>query len=457
MLMDEKAYLRELAGQPLGTRLKGYLRLSGPGYMQSAMTLGGGSVASCVLMGSMLGYELLWVQPLAILLGVTVLAAIAKQTTHTGERPYRVFKEQLHPALALLWGLSALIATVIWHFPQYSLTANGVTTLLSGVGLDIGTFSDGGRLAAQFTIGIAVLAFSAWVVGLYERGAGGLKAYELAMKYMVWAIVIAFAIVAIASGIDVGRFLLGLTGISFVQRVMMEGLPPETIRPVVGGLAAAVGINMVFLYPYSLLRKNWGPEHKEVAYFDLVIGMLVPFLISTTFMIVATANTIGPAPGETGTPVRNILELVPVLSTTFGEGLALALIGFGMLAVGISTIITHMLASAFIGSEVFGTDDPRARRWLSFLPAIGILGVAYPFPWAMSVTASTLAYPLMPVAVICFIVLLNRKSYMGDERPEGIGRLVWNVVLWFAVVFMIGAAWLALDQNWADLQAYLAS
>jgi Mn2+/Fe2+ NRAMP family transporter len=129
-----------------------------------------------------------------------------------------------------------------------------------------------------------------------------------------------------------------------------------------------------------------------------------------------------------------------------------------MLAVGVSTIITHMLASGFIGCEIFGqSDNARARRWFSFLPAVGIFGVAYPFPWALSVTASTLAYPLMPIAVICFIVLLNRKDYMGSERPEGLARIGWNAVLGFAVVFMIGAAWLALTQNWADLQAYLAS
>jgi hypothetical protein len=70
----------------------------------------------------------------------------------------------------------------------------------------------------------------------------------------------------------------------------------------------------------------------------------------------------------------------------------------------------------------------------------------------MSVTASTLAYPLMPVAVLCFLVLLNRKDYMGTARPEGLARLAWNVVLGFAVVFMIAAAWLALAQNWADLR-----
>jgi manganese transport protein len=306
--MTDERYLSDLAGKPLLHRLRGYARMSGPGYMQSAMTLGGGTVASCVLMGSMLGYELLWVQPLAIFLGAMVLASIAKQTCHTQEKPYGVFWTRLHPALALIWGISALVATVIWHFPQYSLSANGVSALLSGVGLDLATLNPGVRFGAQMLIGVAILSLSAWVVSLYESGAAGLKVYEVAIKYLVWAIVIAFAIVAFASGLDIGRFVSGITGISFLQRVMDEGLPASTIRPVVGGLAAAVGINMVFLYPYSLLRKKWGPAHKEVAYFDLATGMVVPFLIATTFMIVATANTIGPAAGQlyvwTGTLAR---------------------------------------------------------------------------------------------------------------------------------------------------------
>ena len=109
-----------LASRPLSQRLAVYARRTGPGYMQSAMTLGAGTISACVLMGSMYGYELLWVQALAIVLGAAVLAAIAKQTCQTGERPYRVFRDRLHPALALLCGISALVATVIWHFPQYA-------------------------------------------------------------------------------------------------------------------------------------------------------------------------------------------------------------------------------------------------------------------------------------------------------------------------------------------------
>jgi hypothetical protein len=70
----------------------------------------------------------------------------------------------------------------------------------------------------------------------------------------------------------------------------------------------------------------------------------------------------------------------------------------------------------------------------------------------MAITASTLAFPLMPITVICFIILLNRPSYMGDEMPKGIKRLVWNVILISGVVFMSVAAFFALQKNMGTLK-----
>jgi Mn2+/Fe2+ NRAMP family transporter len=307
---------------------------------------------------------------------------------------------------------------------------------------------------AKGWMGLPVLVWAVGISLLYGGSSRLGRIDENVLKAIVWLVVLCFAIVVVWTGVDWGAAARGF----FTFRIPAEKNGIAGFTVVLATMAAAVGINMVFLYPYSLLRKGWGPKHKELAYFDLVSGMVVPFLIATTFLIVATAATIGPGPGGTGREVLNILELVPVLGTTFGEGLALALIGAGMLAVGVSTIITHMLASGFIGCEIFGyPHDSLAKWWFSFLPAVGLLGVAYPFPWAMSVTASTRAYPLMPVAVICFVVLLNRKDYMGAERPEGGARLLWNLGLGFAVLFMAGAAWLALRQNWADFTAVLSA
>lgn len=449
--MNEKEYLTDLADKPIGTRIKGYLKLNGPGYMQSAMTLGGGSIASCVLMGSLMGYQLLWVQPLAIFLGFCVLASVAKQTCQTGEKPYGVFWNRLHPAMAIAWGVASLVATVLWHIPQYSLTANGAVELANGVGIDLSSNQ------ARAGIGAVVLAAACFVVRLYGQGARGLKIYETLVKLLVWGIVLAFAVVVFSTPINWKELFLGVSGISFFKTWVAGDLPKDAIKPIVGGIAAAVGINMVFLYPYSLLKKNWGKEHKELAYFDLMSGMVIPFFFATSFMIIAVANTIGPEPGAIGTLVKDIRTILPVLEGTMPKWAALLLIGLGMFAIGFSTIITHMLASGFIGCELFGYEyKGKPKLLFSLLPAIGVIGVLLPFPWYAAVTASTLAAPLMPVAVVGFIILLNSPDFMGDGMPRGGKRVFWNTTLSVAVVIMCGAAYLGLRDNWIDLKKNLA-
>ena len=79
VLERERAELRRLDGEPLLPRLRGFARMIGPGYLQSAMTLGGGTATAALFSGALFGYELLWVAPLAMALGVLMLAAISHQ------------------------------------------------------------------------------------------------------------------------------------------------------------------------------------------------------------------------------------------------------------------------------------------------------------------------------------------------------------------------------------------
>lgn len=436
--MDDDLRFAEIVKRPLAGRLRGYWGLTGPGYLQSAMTLGGGTIASCVLLGSIAGYDLLWVQPLAILLGVLTLSVVARQTLNAQTPPYAEFWNRLHPLLAIAWATAALVATVLWHIPQYGLAANGVLVIGEGFGLSLDSL--GGRIA----IGAATLGAACVVLRLYHQGASGLKLYELTVKVLVWAIVLAFGVAALASDIDWGRLFLGFTGISFLRQLSASGLNPDALEPIVGGVAAAVGINMVFLYPYSLLKKSWGKKHLELAHFDLVSGMMVPFLFATSLMIIAVANTIGPAPGEAGLGVKDMREIIPVLDGILGGTMARLMIGLGMFAVAFSTIITHMLASGFIGCELFNLPHSgRARAFFSLLPAVGVIGVVIKFPFAAAVTASVLAAPLMPVAVVGFLILLNTRSYMGEAMPRGGWRVFWNSVLVTSIIVMSGGAYYA--------------
>ena len=53
-----------------------YAKLSGPGWLQSALTLGGGTLGSSLYLGVLSGFALLWLQPFAMLLGVVMLCAV---------------------------------------------------------------------------------------------------------------------------------------------------------------------------------------------------------------------------------------------------------------------------------------------------------------------------------------------------------------------------------------------
>jgi len=121
-LQAELDFLSEVNSRPyFWQRWRGYLNLSGPGWLQSAVTLGAGSAGSSIFAGAVFGYKLLWVQPFAILLGVIMFTAIGHQLVVTRARPYDVFWKRLHPSLAIFWGINILLASTVWQFPQYSL------------------------------------------------------------------------------------------------------------------------------------------------------------------------------------------------------------------------------------------------------------------------------------------------------------------------------------------------
>ena len=48
------------------------------------------------------GYELLWVQPVAMLIGCVMLFALSHQTLSTGEKPFAAMRDHVHPSLAWL-------------------------------------------------------------------------------------------------------------------------------------------------------------------------------------------------------------------------------------------------------------------------------------------------------------------------------------------------------------------
>ena len=112
-----------------------YTRLSGPGWIQAAVTLGGGTLVGALYLGVVGGYQFLWLQPLAMLCGVIMLSAISYVTLSKDkieERPFELAKRHISPTLAWGWLIATIIANVVFCTAQFALGADAIQGNLGG-------------------------------------------------------------------------------------------------------------------------------------------------------------------------------------------------------------------------------------------------------------------------------------------------------------------------------------
>ena len=67
----------------------------------------------------------------------------------------------------------------------------------------------------------------------------------------------------------------------------------------------------------------------------------------------------------------------------------------------------------------------------TLMVGIGALG---PFYWKdaaayLSIPTSVFGMVLLPIAYFAFFLLMNQKSYLGENAPMGLKRLAWNALM----------------------------
>lgn len=301
-----------------GSMLGAFVRLSGPGWLQSAITLGGGSLSSSLYLGVLGGFMFLWLQPLAMIAGIIMLSAIAYVTLSTGRRPLRAINEHVNPMLGWGWLAAAMMANLVWSMPQFALaTAAFRQNLLPNV------FGPEAmpELWGKISVSAIVLAIAMTAAMLYTLGGKGMKIFEIVVKCMVGTTVVCFIGVVVrltmTGALDWGKIASG-----FVPNLGLLSSPTDDIMPFIGQVGAqfqdfwktiivtdqrdvmisaaatAVGINMTFLFPYSMLRKGWDQDFRGLAIFDLSTGLFFPFLLATSCVVIAAASQFHAEPAQ---------------------------------------------------------------------------------------------------------------------------------------------------------------
>ena len=299
---DELILTEAKAQGPMAT-LRAFLRLSGPGWLQSAITLGGGSLASALYLGVLSGFHLLWLQITAMLLGIVMLAAIGYVTLSTGKRPFRAINEHVSPVLGWGWIIAVMLANVVWCLPQFALGSAAIQqNLIPSLSGTSGTI-----ISCALILGI-----SRSVIWFYDSGARGIRIFEIVLKLLVALVVLSFFGVVLTLATSPASLPWGSIASGLIPNLSFLSSPApvfdsflaqspqaawwsarivsEQQDVMVAAAATAVGINMTFLLPYSMLRKGWGRAHRGLAVFDLGTALLIPFALATSCVVIVAAS-----------------------------------------------------------------------------------------------------------------------------------------------------------------------
>jgi len=480
-----------------------FLRLSGPGWMQGAITLGGGSLAGSLYLGIIGGYEMMWLQPLMMLFCVVMLCAISHITLSTGERPFAALNQHVSPVLGWAWLIATLMANLVWAMPQFSL---GSAALRQNLG--IFPF-EGGEYAAMIVL-FAVSSFVLWLNDFSEKS---YRIFDIVLKLMVGLVVISFFAVvylmASRSDLPWSRIWSGFIPnprlifepVKSLGALIADSSSPAYWREVVvsaqrdrmvAAAATAVGINMTFLLPYSVLKRGWDRDFLGLAKFDLAAGLFLPFVLTTSCVVIAAAAQFHANPemdlidGQAGLPEKlvtayegNLTEMLErtgssdtaitdlpkadrILAATLirrdafamadtlknlgGRGWAQIIFGIGVVGMAVSSIIILMIINGFAVCEMAGRP---AGGWIyrlaALLPAIsGSLGAL--FLWTgkanfyLAVPTSKFGMVLLPIAYVAFFCLMNNRQLLGDSLPRGMTRVGWNLLMGVAILLAVTGA-----------------
>ncbi|MEZ5325270.1 MAG: divalent metal cation transporter [Verrucomicrobiales bacterium] len=354
------------------------------------------------------------------------------------------------------------MANIVWCLPQFALGTGALTqNLFPGMSK---------HLAAGSILLVAVI-----VVWFYNSGSKGIQIFEIILKVMVGIVVLCFFGVVIAltftenpaDKLPWGDIFSGL--IPDFTRLFK---PVPSLEPaiaatgahaqwwsdsiaelqrdkIITAFATAVGINMTFLLPYSMLRKGWGKPHRGLAIYDLSIGLIVPFVLATACVVIAAASqfhgngtpstsgksqgsynsfldkrlaeefgddfkslqaNVKAAPDEaTKTAATTALQakrdalseadralaammaerdnqdLALTLEPLTGKQVAQKVFGIGVLGMAVSTVIILMLINGFAFCEAIG--KPANGNWHRIGSLIPAIGVVGPFYWAKAAPA----------------------------------------------------------------------
>ena len=393
-------------------KLKSFLKNLGPGPIIAAAFIGPGTVTVCTLAGVNFGFTLIW----ALLLSVVATVVLQEISGRIGivtrqDLGQLIQSQKQHPFLKFLTIGLVLLAIGLGNAAYESGNISG-----SNLGLQIFwespvlQFGEVTLQSGNFLLGVFALALL-WL--------GTYKTLERVLVGLVIFMSIAFIVTAILTKPDWNLVFKG-----FIPTINAEEL--TTIVALIG--TTVVPYNL-FLYA-SLAKNRWeNPTQLSWMRKDIGISIILGGLVSMAILMVGAANVSG--------EISNAIDVSKGLEPVFGS-YAKYLMGFGLLAAGLTSSITAPLAGALVICGVLNwSQEIKSRPMriaMSLIVGLGIIFSSLGIKPIELITLAQLANGiLLPLISGWIIYIAAQSSILGDFKNNLshtlIAAMIWLITL----------------------------
>lgn len=384
----------------------------GPGPLVAAAFIGPGTVTVCTLAGVNFGFSLLWALGLSVISTVILQEISGRLGLVTGNDLSQLIRNQNGSPGFRYFCMSLVLIAIGVGNAAYE-AGN-----ISGTYLGLHIFWEAPPLvlpgieiqSGNLILGILVFALLWW---------GNYKALERVLVGLVICMSIAFTVTAILTKPDWSAVFAG-----FIPSWSDDNLPT---------LVALIGTTVVpynlFLYA-SLAKTRWsGSSDIQWMRRDIVISIILGGLVSIAILMVGAGNS--------SDEITSALDVSKGLEGVFG-GFAKYLMGFGLMAAGLTSSITAPLAAGLVICGIMGWDQTiHSKSMRASMGVVVLLGLAFASLGIKPIQLITLAQLangiLLPLVSGWIIWIASQRSILGDfsNKPlyTAIAGLIWLVTL----------------------------
>ena len=368
-------------------RVRGSLRLLGPGFVAAIAYVDPGNFATNISGGAQFGYLLLWVIVSANLMAVVVQYLSSKAGLVTGRSLPELCRDR-YPT-PLRWGLwvQAEIVAIATDLAEF-IGAAIAFSLIFGWPLLVG--------------GLVTAVLALALLGLQRRG---FRPFEIAIAAFLFVIV--------------GGFGVSLALVKIVPADLLAGLVPRfdgqaSALIAVGILGATVMPHVVYLHSALTSNRITATTADETRHLirltrvDVALAMLIAGAVNLSMLVSAAAALHG-----TGEPVETLAGAHAAIEASIGGAAALAfaiaLLASGLSSSSVGTMAGQVVMAGFIRRQIPLT----ARRLITLTPALVVLAIGIEPTYVLILSQVVLSFGI-PFALIPLIHMTASRSVMGD-------------------------------------------